>query len=99
MFGTASALAMASGGKIAQDGAVIRAGSPALVDSICVLCQQDKSVREFMLSLTTGSAYANVVVASLPIVVGIMANHNLIPPIFGTPAPVQVSIPNGTEQG
>ncbi len=99
MFGTVSTLAIASGGvdsngipkPLARDGLVIQQSAPNLIDALLVLCQQDKNVREFFLSLSTGSAYANVVIASIPLVIGIMANHNLIPPIFGS-APVQ----NGT---
>ncbi len=99
LFGTASTLAIATGGvdkdgipkPLARDGIVIKQGAPNLIEAILVLCQQDKNVRDFFLSLSTGSAYANVVIASLPIVIGILANHNLIPPIFGTPAPVAVA--------
>lgn len=98
MFGTASGLMGAAGGKIALDGVIIRQGSPALIDALIVLCEQDKHVREFFISLGTGSAYANVVIAAMPMVIGIMANHNLIPPIFGTPAPVAMpASPNGIE--
>ena len=62
-----------------------------LIESILVLCQQDKAVREFFLSLTTGSAYTNVVIAALPMIIAILANHNLIPPIFGSPVTQQDS--------
>lgn len=91
-------MCLAVGGTLAKDGTVISLGAPALIDAIIVLCQQDKEVRAFFLSLTTGSAYANVVIASLPIIIGILANHNLIPPIFGTPASLAVETPkNGVE--
>lgn len=76
------------------DGQVIAQHSKNLVDSIVNLCKQDKNVRTFFLQLSQSSAYGTVVVAALPIIIGILANHGLIPPLFGTPVP---STPNGVE--
>jgi hypothetical protein len=59
-----------------------------LIDAIVLLCQQDKNVRDFFLSLTTGSAYTNVMVATIPLIIAILANHNLIPALFTSVAPV-----------
>ena len=102
IFGAASGMAIAVGvstqnNALQRDGNILSPAHKAtdnLIDAILVLCQQDKAVREFFLAITTGSAYTNVVVASLPVVIAILANHNLIPPIFGTPAAIPEPNPN-----
>jgi len=96
MLQGAGSLMLAMGGKVALDGQAILLNEPNLTASVVELCRQDKRAREFMLSLTTGSAYANVAIATVPIVIAILANHNLLPPIFGI-APQQTQSPNGTQ--
>lgn len=87
MLGSVSALLTIAGEPAATDGAILARGSPAFIDSLINLAAEDKNVRTFLVGLTTGSAYANVVIAAAPIVIGILANHALIPPIFGLMAP------------
>lgn len=70
-----------------------------LIDAILVLAQQDKNVRDMLLAMTTGGAYTNVIIASVPIIVAILANHNLIPPLFTMPAIKSEQVPNGTATG
>lgn len=57
--------------------------SQELIEAIIKLAEQDKNVRDMLLSLGNGSAYTNVLVAALPMIIAILANHNLIPNIFG----------------
>ena len=98
LFGTASALTIASGNPVLiKDGHAIASGAPNLINSILILCQQDKNVRAFFISLSTGSAYANVMISAMPIVIAILSNHGLIPPIFGTPVPIPNSVTNGID--
>ena len=63
-----------------------------LIEAILKLAEQDKNVRDMLLSLGNGSAYTNVVVAALPMVIAVLANHNLIPNLFKM-APVE-TLPN-----
>ena len=98
LLGAAGLMAVA-GGKLAADGQAIAMGAPNLTASIVELCRQDKRVREFMLSLTTGSAYANVAIATMPIVIAILANHNLLPPILGIGVPQSVQQPTASPNG
>ena len=70
----------------ATDAMIISNSSTAIIDSVIALCQQDKKVRDFMYQLSATSAYAGVVIATMPMVIGILANHKLIPPLF-MPAP------------
>ncbi len=64
-----------------------------LIEAIVKLSEQDKNVRDMLLSLGSGSAYTNVVVAALPMIIAVLANHNLIPNIFkAAPAPEQVQV-------
>lgn len=84
---------MIAGRANAVDGMIIKAGSPALIDSIMQLCEQDKRVRDFLFDLSSSSVYLNVAMASAAIIVPILANHGLIPPLF---MPSPQPIPNAT---
>lgn len=64
------------------DALIIESGAPNLINAICVLAEQDKNVRLFLLQLSITGAYGGVIMASLAIIVPILANHNLIPPLF-----------------
>jgi hypothetical protein len=67
-----------------------------LIEAIVKLAEQDKNVRDMLLSLGSGSAYTNVVVAALPMIIAVLANHNLIPNIFkAVPAEALPNAQNG----
>lgn len=65
------------------DGMIIISGKDRLKASIIELCKQDKRIRDMLLDMATSSAYVGVIIASASIIIPILANHNLIPPIFG----------------
>lgn len=67
------------------DGMCIKVGSDRLVSSIVALAKQDKNVRLYLLKLATQSAYMNVIGSVMVIIIPILANHNLLPPIFAAP--------------
>lgn len=67
------------------DGMAIAQGTPKLVDSIIMLAKQDKAVRLYLLRIATQSAYLNVIGSVVAILIPIMANHKLLPPIFAAP--------------
>jgi hypothetical protein len=67
---------------------------PNVIDAVMQLCREDKKVRAYLLGLSAQSAYLNVAVAFASMAIAVMANHNLVPPMFN-PSPVN---PNGTEQ-
>jgi hypothetical protein len=86
------------------DGAIISAGSKDLIDAIIELCRVDKSVRLYLSALATQSVYAGVIMAALAIIVPILANHGLIPPLFAPPTSQPTGIPvmppqNGVQNG
>lgn len=64
------------------DAMVLQAGAPNLKQSILDLSREDKKVRDWLFDLSTSNLYLNVVAASLAIIIPILYNHNLIPPLF-----------------
>lgn len=82
VFGTASTLTSFAN---KTDAMLIQQHSAVIIDSIIELSKQDKGVRTFLLSMSETSAWGNVCMASLPLVIAILANHNLIPNLFRSP--------------
>jgi len=61
------------------DGAVIASGSNAVAHELVELGRVDKTVRKWLEKLSTPGKYGPLTLALFPIVLGIMANHNLLP--------------------
>lgn len=56
--------------------------TPNLISATMQLCKEDKKVRAYLLGLSAQGAYLNIAMASGAIIMGIMANHKLLPPMF-----------------
>ncbi len=77
---------------------VVEEHTPNLITATMQLAEHDRKVRTYLAGLAQQSAYLNVAVAGSAIVLGIMANHNLLPPMFN-PVPVNPNdqqVSNGT---
>ncbi len=61
---------------------VIAERGPMWKISILELSKEDKRVRDWLFDLSTSNLYLNVIVSSAALVVPILFNHNLIPPLF-----------------
>lgn len=61
------------------DGAIIMGGSDKLGNSLIGPARTNKKVRTALENMVTGGAWAGVVMASMAIVVPILAHHNLLP--------------------
>jgi hypothetical protein len=61
------------------DGQIIARRSDQLASAWARLANKNPGVRRVLVALTTGSAYGEVVIASLLVVIPILANHKLIP--------------------
>ncbi len=60
------------------------AGLLSLVDALCQLAEQDKSVRAYLLSMTVNSAYMNVIGSLvIGILIPILAHHDMLPALMG----------------
>lgn len=70
------------------DGKIILERGPHLVDALVALARQQQRVREALLAFVTASAYADVAMASLAILLPILAHHRLLPELFGWIPPV-----------
>jgi hypothetical protein len=64
------------------DGQIVAQHSDKLASSWARLAAKNAGVRRVLTSLTTGSAYGEVVIATLLVVIPILANHKLIPEHF-----------------
>lgn len=65
------------------DGVAVMQHSPAIADAVAELAEQNKRIASFIDSATTNAAWVGVGIAVLPLVVQILANHELIPAELG----------------
>ncbi|MFI5534704.1 hypothetical protein ACIA8O_39840 [Kitasatospora sp. NPDC051853] len=61
------------------DGMVMLEGIPALASALTKLAEENPAVRSNLERALTAGAWSGVVAATLPIVLGIMANHGAVP--------------------
>jgi hypothetical protein len=71
--------------------------APNIIDATIKLCEEDARVRAYLFGLARDSVYLNLGAACVMMCIGILANHNLIPPLF-MPAGMQAS-PNDSQNG
>lgn len=64
------------------DGQIVAQHSDKLASSWARLAAKNAGVRRVLTALTTGSAYGEVAIATLLVVIPILANHKLIPEHF-----------------
>lgn len=64
------------------DGQIVAQHSDKLASSWARLAAKNAGVRRVLTALTTGSAYGEVVIATLLVAIPILANHKLIPEHF-----------------
>lgn len=86
---------------LAADGQTLILTSPQIIDALIQLGREDKRVRLWLERLAAPGKYGPLVMASLPLLVGILANHNLLPQFVVdlTPgSPNATSAPAGGEQ-
>jgi hypothetical protein len=62
---------------------VVVNGVPALAAALAKLAEENPSVRENLERMLTAGAWSGVIAAVLPIVLGICANHGMIPAQLG----------------
>ena len=62
-----------------DDGTVIAEGAPAVAKELVELGRQDKKLRDLLEKLTAPGKYGPLALAIFPIVMGLMANHGLLP--------------------
>jgi hypothetical protein len=72
---------------------VVEDHTPNLITATMQLAEHDRKVRVYLSGLAQQSAYLNVGVAASAIILGIMANHHMLPPMFN-PIPVSEVNPN-----
>jgi hypothetical protein len=77
MFGT---IALAVTFYNQADGMVILQNSEAMAKAWAELARTNKHVEKVLRTMTQGSALGGVAIATLPVVIGIMANHNMMNP-------------------
>lgn len=73
-----------------EDGRIIATGGPAVVHEIVELAKTDTKIREPLIWLTRPGKYSPLFIASLGLLLPILANHGLLP---------QFEIPNLTPGG
>lgn len=61
--------------------------APNVIEAVMELCRQDRKVRAYLAGLAAQSAYVNVAVAFASMTIAVMANHNMVPPIFNPTSP------------
>jgi hypothetical protein len=61
------------------DGRIVAQGTPAVVHEIVELGRVDKQWRKYLEMIATPGKYGPLVMASLTIVIPVMANHKLLP--------------------
>lgn len=61
------------------DGEIIADGSEAVIKELIALGRVDKNFRKLLERLATPGKYGPLLIACSPIVIGIAANHNLLP--------------------
>lgn len=66
----------------AIDGQTVMMGGPALVNALVDLAEEDKQIRKYLDFLSGPGKYGPLLLATLGIVVPILANHHLLPQIF-----------------
>lgn len=81
------------------DGRVILANAESCAEAVAEWAEQDPRVREALERMLSGSAMGKVVIAHLPIALGVAANHGALPSgllggLFTAPAPPSTA-PNG----
>ena len=81
------AVSLAAGMFNARDGRIIDRGTDRLVTALIHLAEQDKRVYLLLQNLAVGGAYSEVTIAALAIIIPIMVNHNLLPPLFAITVP------------
>lgn len=64
------------------DGKVVRDGGPNVVNALVDLAEDDKRLRRYLNMFTGPGKYGPLVLATLGVVIPIMANHNLLPTFF-----------------
>jgi hypothetical protein len=62
-----------------QDAMLISTQAQACAESHILLARQHKPYMKFLKKLTTATAYGAMISAHMPIVLGILANHNMMP--------------------
>lgn len=61
------------------DGATIIGGAPDLADSLVALAAESPAVKKALETSMSSSAWLGVIIATAPMVVAILANHNVLP--------------------
>lgn len=80
------------------DGDILEANMPQLIAAIVQLAEQDKNVRAYLLAMTVNSAYANVIVILVfGIIIPILANHGMLPPLLMPQQPNPDAVPSQME--
>jgi hypothetical protein len=71
-------------GALGEDGALLYERLPAVIHELVELGKEDRRLRLFLERIAMPGKYGPLLAASFPIVLGIAANHNLIPvALFG----------------
>lgn len=64
------------------DGQTVMMGGPALVTALVDLAEEDKTIRRYLDFLSKPGKYGPLILASMGIIIPILANHKLLPQIF-----------------
>ena len=64
------------------DAALIAGHAPTMAKAWSDLADESERVRRFLEMLLTGGAWGGVIVATMPVAIGILANHNMLPGNF-----------------